>query len=212
MMDKYYKNLSSFLINTYNISEDDGELYEYAAKVLFQGVISIITTILIGTFLGMLKECLIFVLTFFVLRKFTGGLHVKKFVFCFIGSILLILVDLFAIKYLEKVCLEVPFLCILLVSIIVICILSPIANICKPISKKERFIYKCISINFSLILLLLIMFFMETESLFSYSCGMALNSVSFLIFIAFVKEKINLANLDIPQVVLIFLKKQINKH
>lgn len=190
MMDKYYKKLSSFLINNCNINEDDGELYEYAAKVLFQEVISIITTILLGAFLGMLKECLFFIFTFLVLRKFTGGLHAKKFIFCLISSVCLIVVALFTIKYLEKASLQASFLCIEVASIIVICLLSPVTNIHKPISKKEKIIYKCISITFSLIFFLLTLFFIKTESLFSYSCGMALISVALLIFIAFLKAKL----------------------
>lgn len=189
MMDNFYKKLSSYLIRNHNINEDDGELYEYAAKVLFQGAVSIATTILLGAFIGMLKECLFFIFTFLILRKFAGGLHAKKFIYCFISSICLIVIALFTIKYLEKTSLQGPFLCIAAVSTIVICILSPVSNSNKPLLKQEKIIYKCISIVSSFLFLLITIFFIRTESLFSYSCGMALISVALLILIAYFKEK-----------------------
>lgn len=190
-MERYYKNISDFLIRNKNIASQDRELYIYAIKIFIQGLISLVLILLVGVALDMFKECMCFISVFIVLRKFTGGVHAKKYSSCLISSVGLTATSLFLIKFLIKLPLQVPFLCILVTSIIVICLLSPIANINKPISKKEKIIYKCISIILSLIFLLVTIFFIKTESLFSYSysCGMALISVAVLIFIAFLKEK-----------------------
>ena len=47
-MEKYYKKLSLLLSENKNISKDDEELYEYAIKVLSQGVIGFFVSIFIG--------------------------------------------------------------------------------------------------------------------------------------------------------------------
>ena len=39
-MDKLYRRISSFLVENHNISKDDKELYEYAAKVMVHGIIN----------------------------------------------------------------------------------------------------------------------------------------------------------------------------
>ena len=85
-MDMFYKKLSLYLSENQNISKDDEELYEYAAKVIIHGIINFVITILIGIFFGMLKECVCFFITFFVLRKFTGGIHAKKYINCLSSS------------------------------------------------------------------------------------------------------------------------------
>ena len=64
-MDMFYKKLSLYLSENQNISKDDEELYEYAAKIVIHGIINIIVTILIGAFSGMLKECFYFFISFF---------------------------------------------------------------------------------------------------------------------------------------------------
>ena len=47
-MEKYYKKLSLLLSENKNISKDDEELYEYAIKVLSQGVIGFLFLFLLA--------------------------------------------------------------------------------------------------------------------------------------------------------------------
>lgn len=82
-MEKYYKKLSLLLSENKNISKDDEELYEYAIKVLSQGVIGFFVSIFIGFSFGMMRECAWFIFPFLLIRKFTGGLHCKKYFYCF---------------------------------------------------------------------------------------------------------------------------------
>lgn len=187
MMDKYYKKLSSFLIHNHDINKDDGELYEYAAKVAFQGVINIVVTILIGIAFGMLLQCLCFISVFFVLRKFTGGLHAEKYLYCLISSIAILIVALLTIRILERNSFQIVFLCLTVISVILIFILSPIENKNKPLSLNEKKVYKIISINFSLSLLIITHILIVKSVVISYSIGMGIIVDSLLAVLVYFK-------------------------
>lgn len=187
-MEKYYRKLSNFLVSNHSIKKSDSELYEYAAKVFFQGFINIAVTILIGIAFGMLKECICFISTFIVLRKFTGGLHAQKYSHCIISSIILIVASLFIIEILENT-FQIWFYCVEVIAVIVICSLAPIENNNKPLLEKEKKIYKAASIIISLVILTLTYFLSLNSSVLSYSVGNGLIMVSFLVVLAYFKEK-----------------------
>lgn len=137
-MDKYYKKLSTFLINNKIITKDDRELYEYAEIVLFHALINIVATVLIGTLLGMLKECLCMFSAFFILRKFTGGLHTKKYIYCFLYSISLIGLSLCIIRYFASSSNSNLFISLGIISTVLIWIFAPVENQNKQLSIKEK--------------------------------------------------------------------------
>lgn len=189
-MDMFYKKLSLYLSENQNISKDDEELYEYAAKVVTHGIINIFITILIGMFFGMLKECVCLFITFFILRKFTGGLHASKYIHCLISSIVLMILSLFIIQYLEQNSCYMLFLGILIVSTILIWIFAPIDNKRKKLSIKEKKVYKYFSVILSLIFLLIVLFFLYKNFIIAYSFGMGLIITSMLLIVACIQSKL----------------------
>lgn len=189
-MDMFYKKLSLYLSENQNISKDDEELYEYATKVMVHGIINIAITILIGILFGMLKECVCLFITFFILRKFTGGLHASKYIYCLISSIVLMILSLFTIQYLEQNSCYMLFLGILIVSTILIWIFAPIDNKRKKLSIKEKKVYKYFSVILSLIFLLIVLVFMYKSFIIAYSCGIGVIITSLLLILAFSKNKL----------------------
>lgn len=175
MMDKIYKKLSSYLSKNQNINKDDEELYEYAAKVAVHGIINIFVTILIGIFVGMLKECICLYSTFFILRKFVGGWHFNKYSYCLISSIILMVLALFFIRFISDYFNLKLFLVTLICSSFFIVCLAPIDNKNKQLSFKEKKIYKTLSTIITLIVLFSIKVCLHNE-LFSlaYSMGLAI--------------------------------------
>ena len=172
-MDMFYKKLSLYLSENQNINKDDEELYEYAAKVVVHGIINIAVIILIGAFFEMLKECICFFITFFVLRKFTGGIHAKKYINCLLSSGILISISLFIIK----ICIKYDFNSIFFIGIIilssfVLIILSPLENQNKPLSNYEIKVYKLILIIFLVINLIWIFYLIYKNSSLLYAFGL----------------------------------------
>ena len=180
-MDVLYKRLSSFLIKNENISKDDRELYEYALKILIQGIVNIVITIFIGFLFNMIKECFCFFITFFILRKFTGGLHAKKYVNCLLSSLVIMLFSLFCIKYLEQNNKQILFIIVVITSIIFICFFSPLDNQNKKLSINEKKTFKYFTILFSTVFLIIVLVLIMKKSFLAYSFGMGIIIVSILL-------------------------------
>lgn len=180
-MDVLYKRLSSFLIKNENISKDDRELYEYALKILIQGIVNIVITIFIGFLFNMIKECFCFFITFFILRKFTGGLHAKKYVNCLLSSLVIMLFSLFCIKYLEQNNKQILFIIVVITSIIFIFFFSPLDNQNKKLSINEKKTFKYFTILFSTVFLIIVLVLIMKKSFLAYSFGMGIIIVSILL-------------------------------
>ncbi|WP_288528546.1 accessory gene regulator ArgB-like protein [uncultured Eubacterium sp.] len=182
-MNVIIRKLSSFFIKNQHIKEEDRALYEYALKVFIQGFINIVITVLIGIFLNMIKECLCFFITFILLRKFSGGLHAKKYVNCLASSSIIILFSLLFIKYLEQNNNEILFICIVVVSIFIILLFSPLENKNKKLSAKEKKIFKYFTVLMTILFFVIVLVLLLNESFLTYSFGMGIILVSLLLII-----------------------------
>ena len=78
--------ITEWLIQKEAIDTDDKELYEYAVHSLILSIMPIGMVLLIGIILGAVKEGLLMILPFMVIRKFSGGYHAKKEINCLIAS------------------------------------------------------------------------------------------------------------------------------
>lgn len=192
-MDKYYKSFSSFLINNDFIKADDSELYEYAAKVVIHGIINIVITILIGVFMGMIRQCLALFVTFFILRKFTGGLHAEKYAVCLLSSSFLMAIALLVIRMLENRSLRISVIATVCVSILVIILFSPVDNKNKRLNQREKKIYWKISVALSVVALIITMILLLLQMKIGYSIGVGVVLTSALVLCGKLKSKMSKA-------------------
>lgn len=151
MIEKVCDKIIGILITKNFILEDDKELYIYALKITIQSVLNVFAVVITGVLLGMLKESIMMFISFFVLRKFIGGLHLDKYIYCFISSQMIHLVGLLLVKKQWLIENEV-FIIILLLSVILILLIAPVTHPNKSISSKERRVFKGISIISALLL------------------------------------------------------------
>lgn len=79
-----------WLINHDAIKSEDKELYEYALYSLWLLATPLFLAIIIGGCLGGVKEGIIIVIPFMLIRKFSGGYHAKHLWICLIGSTILL--------------------------------------------------------------------------------------------------------------------------
>ncbi len=184
MMNKFYKICSSFLVKNRMICKKDEEIYEYAIKIFVQGFICLLVTSLVAFFTGMLKESFFIFSTFVILRKFTGGLHAKKYFVCLVGSTILVVLSLYIVDLLKSNLYRPIFIVVLLISMINIWFFSPIKNKNKSLNKKERKIYKFISIFITLIIMFLTLILLKKNSEIQYTFGIGEILVSVLISIS----------------------------
>ena len=60
------------------ISEDERELYQYAIFSIMSTIIPLIMVMIIGGILGLMKNGIVMIIPFLVIRKFSGGFHAKR--------------------------------------------------------------------------------------------------------------------------------------
>lgn len=101
MITNCAKALSVWLHKSGAISEDDRELYEYAAYVFLITVLPLLLVVIIGIVTGMLENGVLFIIPFLLLRKFSGGFHTKHIGTCFLLSVCVLSLCMFFIEYCE---------------------------------------------------------------------------------------------------------------
>lgn len=191
-MDKYLNKIAAFLVNNEKSKKLNLELYKYALKLIAHAFINIISTVVIGLFFNMLIECLSFYATFFILRKFTGGLHFQKYLYCLLSSLLIIILTLWIIKEVNYKEYQKHIIVMMFVSTFIILVFSPVRNNNKKISKKEHRIFWIASGALSVTVLVISIILMNNNSVMGISYAMGLIIDALLIILV---QFINLINL-----------------
>lgn len=145
------KNLD-FVSKYNNYSESDKAILKYGFEVLYTMVTKTIGLLFISYFLNILKETIILMLMYFLIRLFGHGAHAKKSSHCWIVSIMSYTLFPLLIKYWV-----VPkFLIIVIGSVAILCFIkwAPADTPKKPIvNKKKRIILKLFTVIISVTLL-----------------------------------------------------------
>ena len=82
--------LTNYIFKKGIIDEKNYEIYQYGFQCFLEVSASTICSIVIALLLHMFSECLFFFLLFIPMRSFSGGLHLKTYFSCFIGSCLIL--------------------------------------------------------------------------------------------------------------------------
>lgn len=174
------------LVKSKTISEEDSDLYLYALKVVTRGVINFLAVIVMGLAFGMLKESLVIFGTFFILRKFVGGLHAEKYLICFFSSLAIFAVCLIAVRYADFISI-LSFGVLTSISFIMIAMFSPVKHPNKIMDDKEIVIYKIISIILAAIITITSIACVKNNIAIGYSLATGQIIVTLLMIIGKVK-------------------------
>lgn len=142
-----------WLLRAGAISENDRELYEYAAYSFLFSLLPLILVMLLGAVSGMLLEGVLMIVPFMLIRKFSGGFHLQSSGVCFVSSTLLLSAFLFLIRL---VTVKQSFLllsCFVAAAAIQLFLCSPIDNEARKLSAKERAVFKKVARIMSALLL-----------------------------------------------------------
>ena len=126
-----------------NIQEKYVELYIVAMESVIAMLINIATTLTIGWMLGMWWYSIVLFAAFIPLRSYAGGYHARGYISCYFESCTLLAAMLLLMKYIIQR--EKPISALWLVFVVavtVIFLLAPLADENKPISEKERIVFK----------------------------------------------------------------------
>lgn len=159
MMHRISRIISKWLLSAGAISSNDQEIYEYAVYSVLFSLIPLILVFIIGSFLGMAIEGILFLLPFLLIRKFSGGFHLKSSVVCFVSSISVLTIFLLIIRELISRQSIFPFSLFVIGAVILLICLSPIDSEERRLSIKERVVFKKIAVVLSVMIAILYFIF-----------------------------------------------------
>lgn len=131
-----------WLLRAGAISENDRELYEYAAYSFLFSLLPLVLVMLLGGVSGMLLEGVLMIVPFMLIRKFSGGFHLQSSVICSVSSTLLLSAFLFLIRLVTVKQSFILLSCFVAAAAIQVFICSPIDNEARKLSAKERIVFK----------------------------------------------------------------------
>ena len=156
MIKNFVVNHSMNLINDLN-KYDKIQLEEikYGIESIYLTLSKVIVILIISYLLGLIKEAILFLLIFNILRSFAFGLHASKSIWCWISSS----ISFIGIPYICKTFVFSNLIYFILPIICLVCFIlyAPADTIKRPlINSKKRKIYKLLSIISCVIYLVLI--------------------------------------------------------
>ena len=136
------KKISDKMVSRGIVQKEDVALYQYGIENGIVVAINLLASILFGVLTGRLGVVLVFLLFYSILRTYSGGVHCKSKIGCFVLSMLILCVPIFSYDWVKEM-IKFPILMIVgIIAIVVILILSPVESINKPLDNEERKYYK----------------------------------------------------------------------
>lgn len=134
-----------WLLRAGAISQQDKELYEYAAFSFLFSFMPLALAMVVGGLLGMFFEGIAFILPFVLIRKFSGGYHLNSSKVCFFLSTAIIILALLLIKYVIASGTVTYYMPFVIAAAIQIFITSPIDSEARQLRIKERCAFRRIA-------------------------------------------------------------------
>lgn len=161
-MEYLAKILTNYIYEKKIITEELVEIYQYGFQCFLELSVSTICSIIIALFLGMLPECLFFFLLFIPMRSYGGGLHMKTYFACFIGSCFILTFSLLAVKYLT-IPIPISFALYLFAAILIL-VIGPVNHPNREVDAQENRTFIMRTYFTMLISFFLALFFIFTQN------------------------------------------------
>lgn len=145
MINKISEKLTYKLIENCVIKNGEYELYHYGLFLLISEIWLLCYCLLIGAILKILLPSILFYFVFFCVHRFSGGFHAKSELHCQIITLSFFLFSIIAIKQSVQTN-PIVLIGIYLCSSTILIALSPADTPQKPLSKKEKLLFKKITL------------------------------------------------------------------
>lgn len=134
--------ITKWLLKKGAISSNDIDLYLYAIDTIFFSFPPLFLTISVGLVLNMFVESLLLLLPFVIIRKFSGGFHLKSPIKCLFLSSLLLLTMLLVIRISQIYAYITVCTVLTILSSLSLCLLSPIDSVERQLTEREICMFK----------------------------------------------------------------------
>lgn len=120
------------------ISREEKGLFSYAVYSLLFGLLPIFIVVILGLVFGMLREGLLMIMPFMLIRKFSGGYHLNSSKHCVALSTALLALAMGLIKLIVQEGYMTVLTVSVSLSVICLCLFSPVENIFRKLTDKEN--------------------------------------------------------------------------
>lgn len=176
------------LRNKKYIEPEESEIFEYGFFLVISQIVYSTICLLCGIFFCCVIECIIFYISFMVIREYAGGFHASTELRCFLFSTASIISCVAIIKVLNQNNFDTIFMITLFIATWIIVILSPLDTPEKPLTKKERIKFRQKSLIILSILLIICVVSLIKFGYIGYPIGIGIILESFLLLLGKAKK------------------------
>lgn len=144
-IEDFAEKISNSMVDRGIVKKEDVQLYQYGIENGITVAGNLLASILFGIVTGRLGVVLVFLLFYGTLRTYSGGVHCKSKVGCFVLSMMILLVPVFSYEWVMEMVAFPVLIAVWVIAIVVVLVLSPVESINKPLDDEERKYYKRIS-------------------------------------------------------------------
>lgn len=183
MFRKLSESVTDLLIINDIISDENQEAYIYGLELLIPQIIFYLGILVIAIFTKTILLSLLFVITYKVLRQYTGGFHCKSAEACLVVSILIYL-PLLLLFNLNLALIDMVLVTASIIASVILFRFSPIEDKNKPLDSIEKRAYRRFSIVVIIIAIfaVLIFFLLNIRAIF-YAVAWSLSVDAVLIIL-----------------------------
>lgn len=145
-MIKWLSNYMVYVLLKNEIIETEKiRVYQYGYEIILSTIITFIIVLISGIILNCLPAALLYFLIFAVMRQICGGYHAKYYwscntLFTIVTASVLLIFKFFPMETITEI--HYTFL---IFSVLVVFAYAPVENVNKPISEKQKAIFRIIS-------------------------------------------------------------------
>ncbi len=172
--------ISKWLHTSGAIAANDINLYSYGIYTFLLSIFPVAAAVMVGLFVNMIPQSVVMILPFILLRKFSGGFHLKSSVACTISSFALLSLFLYMVYLINSNKYIYPTLTVTFLATLCIFLNSPIDSEERRLTPEETNAFKAITkvlvcLMFGLYLFLL--YVIQTEWSTCLAAGITLTAV-----------------------------------
>lgn len=145
MIQELSSKVAKWLEQEGAISGEDNGLFSYAVYSLLFGLLPIFIVVILGLAFGMLREGLLMITPFMLIRKFSGGYHLDSPKLCVILSTALLSLAMGFIKIIVRGGYITLLSVLASLAVIWLCAFSPVDNSARKLTKMEHRLFRKIA-------------------------------------------------------------------
>lgn len=137
--------VSDWLVAQGAVTDKDKSLFAYAVYSFLFGLMPVLIIVVLGLIFSMLTEGLLLITPFMLLRKFSGGYHLKSPLVCVISSISLLTLALLSVRLITTYSTVLILSTLVIFSSVVLFVLSPIDSEARRLTARETRVFRLIA-------------------------------------------------------------------